>query len=194
MKNKFLKGVVASFALAVSGIANAGLITLDFDSLEQVNNSGVGSSYAEEGFLLSASNLFTIGTSDFRYTGSVSLLDNTANGITQLTKIGGGTFDLFSIDVAELNGPNVASITFTRDGGHSQTFTLDGDSFGVETFFFNSGFLGATTISWVQQNPYHQFDNIKISQEISEVPEPSTLAVFALGLMGLASRKFTKQA
>lgn len=30
MKNKFLKGIVASFALAVSGIANAGLIEFDY--------------------------------------------------------------------------------------------------------------------------------------------------------------------
>jgi len=29
---------------------------------------------------------------------------------------------------------------------------------------------------------------------VNEVPEPSTLAVFALGLMGLASRKLKKQA
>jgi hypothetical protein len=28
---------------------------------------------------------------------------------------------------------------------------------------------------------------------VSEVPEPSTLAIFALGLMGLASRRFKKQ-
>ena len=33
MKNKFLKGVVASFALAVSGLANAGLIQSDYLSV-----------------------------------------------------------------------------------------------------------------------------------------------------------------
>jgi hypothetical protein len=31
-------------------------------------------------------------------------------------------------------------------------------------------------------------------RQATDVPEPSTLAVFALGLMGLASRKFRKQA
>jgi hypothetical protein len=32
------------------------------------------------------------------------------------------------------------------------------------------------------------------SSDITDVPEPSTLAIFALGLMGLASRRFKKQA
>tara|TARA_B110000503_G_scaffold56880_1_gene91053 strand:+ start:723 stop:1196 length:474 start_codon:yes stop_codon:yes gene_type:complete len=38
---------------------------------------------------------------------------------------------------------------------------------------------------------FFQLDNIRSS---TSVPEPSTLAIFALGLMGLASRRFKKQA
>ena len=38
------------------------------------------------------------------------------------------------------------------------------------------------------------FVQIGFTYQIHDVPEPSTLAVFALGLMGLASRKFKKQA
>jgi hypothetical protein len=36
------------------------------------------------------------------------------------------------------------------------------------------------------------FDNIVIERGV-DVPEPSTLAIFALGLMGLASRRFMKK-
>ena len=36
------------------------------------------------------------------------------------------------------------------------------------------------------------FDNIVITN-VTDVPEPTTLAIFALGLMGLASRRFKKQ-
>ena len=35
------------------------------------------------------------------------------------------------------------------------------------------------------------FSNLQIRS--AEVPEPSTLAIFALGIIGLASRKFKKQ-
>jgi len=33
----------------------------------------------------------------------------------------------------------------------------------------------------------------RINGNSTEVPEPSTLAIFALGIMGLASRRFKKQ-
>ncbi len=36
------------------------------------------------------------------------------------------------------------------------------------------------------------FDNVSIIAETTEVPEPSTLAIFALGMIGLASRRFKK--
>jgi hypothetical protein len=38
------------------------------------------------------------------------------------------------------------------------------------------------------------FDNVSITTETTSVPEPSTLAIFALGIMGLAARKFNKKA
>jgi hypothetical protein len=37
---------------------------------------------------------------------------------------------------------------------------------------------------------YHKIDNFTIAK--TEVPEPSTLAIFALGMIGLASRRFKK--
>jgi hypothetical protein len=41
-------------------------------------------------------------------------------------------------------------------------------------------------------NAFTAFDNVSFV-DAAEVPEPSTLAIFALGLMGLASRRFKKQ-
>jgi len=38
------------------------------------------------------------------------------------------------------------------------------------------------------------YDDIIIAMRATSVPEPSTLAIFALGMMGLASRRFKKQA
>ena len=38
------------------------------------------------------------------------------------------------------------------------------------------------------------FDNVSIITQTTSVPEPSTLAIFALGIIGLASRRFKKKA
>jgi hypothetical protein len=35
--------------------------------------------------------------------------------------------------------------------------------------------------------------NLGVPSTITDVPEPSTLAIFALGLIGLASHRFKKQ-
>ena len=37
------------------------------------------------------------------------------------------------------------------------------------------------------------FDNVAIVAETTSVPEPSTIAIFALGMMGLAARRFKKK-
>jgi hypothetical protein len=36
------------------------------------------------------------------------------------------------------------------------------------------------------------FDNLVINGDVTAVPEPSALAMLALGIMGLASRRFKK--
>jgi hypothetical protein len=40
---------------------------------------------------------------------------------------------------------------------------------------------------------YNGYEGVAVVQSITYVPEPSTLAIFALGIMGLASRRFKKQ-
>ncbi len=109
--------------------------------------------------------------------------NNTVGGITQLSRVGGGSFDLFSIDLAELSGSSVANITFIRDGGYSQTFTLDGTAFTPETFLFDNGFLNTNSVTWTQDSPFHQFDNIQI--DVATVPAPAAVWLLGSGLLGL---------
>ncbi len=114
------------------------------------------------------------------------MFNNTPGGTTQLSKIGGGTFDLFSIDLAKIDGTSFGNVTFTRDGGHSQTFVSSGLS-TPETFLFDSGFVGASSVSWTQplsSLEFHQFDNININNNISSVPIPAAAFMFAPALLG----------
>ena len=181
-------------------VAGAGLIStsvyaqvIDFQSLEHIDTESVdhGSSYIEDGFRIDASGSFglhTYGTLNSRYTGSTAMFNDGSTLATQLARVGGGTFDLLSIDLAEFLGPSQADVTFVRDGGHAQTFTLDGIAFGAETFVFDAGFLGSTSVTWAQDSPYHQFDNIVVA-----IPEPSSVALTGLGAVAtvLARRRYT---
>jgi len=56
-----------------------------------------------------------------------------------------------------------------------------------ETFVYNNGNFDTST------NNFAGFVMIKDDTQTNSVPEPSTLAIFALGMIGLASRRFKKQ-
>lgn len=135
----------------------------------------------------------TFGTAEARYSGSTALFSNPISGVTTLTQVGPGAFNLTSIDLAELNGNNVANVTFVGNyqagGTTTQTFTLDGAAFAAQTFAFNSSWTGLSSVTWTQVDPYHQFDNIVVgSLPTANAGGPYTVAEGAsLALSAAAS-------
>ena len=192
------------FALAVAMFAQgyavqASAATLTFESLASADgNFAVGSTYVESGFKLdditttSAFGFGAWGSDSPFFSGSTALLNKNDAGLTKLTQIGGGAFQLNSVDLTVLypglTGDGAVAVTFTGTKLDSsivtQTFSVNDGA--PQTFTF-SGFTNLSQVTWQDNATYHQFDNINVVA----VPEPESYAMFlaGLGLMGFAARR-----
>ena len=205
MKPARLGGIL--FACLACFSLQSHAVTIDFQALEHVDTlqADHGTTYTEDGFTLTgtipfggSSSFFsngTLRTTPSVYKGSTALFNGTISGITTLTANSGSAFNLFSIDLAELDNLT-STVTFTGNlqagGTVSQAFTMDGISgfgFGFETFNF-SGFTNVTSVTWQQFLPFHQFDNIVVSA----VPVPAAVWLFGSGLLGLVGMARRKKA
>jgi hypothetical protein len=262
MKNKFLKGLIASFALAANGLANAGLINLneqqnfsDFSASTSTRSAigngiydGFDGSYRVQGNFANISQSRTVTTLNDIYSYSIYDLftNNTGQAwsgtIRYLTDLGsdGATTNTFEDDyryitdetffggdeaIAFTFGNNSWTVNNTNAYGHQYgsfiendvnpravnidfTVSLDvGESIALLNYATlalddtdrSTDFEQAKNLSTQLLNA-PRYDGLSQSQinhianwEVRDVPEPSTLAIFALGIMGLASRRFKKQ-
>jgi hypothetical protein len=169
---------LALLALAAPSAAFAQ--TIDFEALQTPVSSfvriddvtGNPYQYVEDGFVLddiTASYGFYrwgMGTQQYIDNGSTNMYNNGPDAVTRLSRVGGGAFGLQSIDLAELNGPDMSPVNFvgTRTDGSIVTHSvvLDGAPYFAQTFVFPSTFQNLTQVEWIQQDPYHTFDNIVV--------------------------------
>ncbi len=187
MNVKTLKMTLAGFILSVSGLANAALITEEFTG--GTASTEVGSDYASSGLIFDNayySNCYgsgwISGENDTCYN---SNFDNAIDGGFS------GTTDFISAILKYPDG-GVTSLLEVFDINNvllSSTSVTGGDTFislaqnGISSFRF----------SWSSDDVVG-LESISFNEITSApVPEPSTLAIFALGIMGLASRRFKKQ-
>jgi hypothetical protein len=205
MNIKMLRAAVAGLVLSVSGFASAGLITstnglidtstnfewlslspnygISYDDMNLTNLNGfqslgfryatideVGALWVEAGITLPA--LYVLDTSDQLAAGDVlaNLLGtfhfNDSNHFLQ-----GMTSSI------ALNGTSILT-PWLRATCLNGTGCSDGVNYGG--YSQTTSEINSNTSSWLVRNT-------------QAVPEPSTLAIFALGIIGLASRRFKKQ-
>lgn len=203
MTNKYLKSLMAVGILAVSCMANAGLITTTFNN----NNSQSG-------------NMFNIDVlnDDLLFTGfDINLITGSQN-VQIYTRLGGYQgfesssagwdliFDSF-VTSSGAGNPSFVDINdtwFTSNSTYGLYITTSSGSMGYTngtqegSVYVDNGALrireglGMAYAFSTSFSP--RVWNGSIHYQTTSVPEPSTLAIFALGVLGLASRKLKKQA
>lgn len=201
---KFSVATLGATVIAIGmGKTAQALTVIDFQSLAQPGDGITfqGFSYTEDGYTLTNTNLNTsnfsspfgtFNTKESRYLGSTALFNDTIGGTTVITKNDGGIFDLISIDLGELNEPfDSSTVTFIGTKADnsviSNTFNLNGVK-GLQTFAFTD-FTNLVSTTWKQVSPFHQFDNIVVSDITAKsVPEPgSVLGLLSFAALGVGS-------
>ena len=212
MNNKFLKMAFAGLILGVSSfanIANAGLI---FDNGSNTSNIGgwcascgaAGNHYIFDDFTLTESLTefyldwdasFSDSASGFAATSSVliSIWDNANADLLFSVSVNYTDLDLISTNLVsshftnstvgtDITGVNLSAGSYWLSfSGTNMHFEGTGNGFQIQSSSLGNGSI-----------PNHSM-SAPFRMSSIDVPEPSTLAIFALGLLGLASRRFMKK-
>jgi len=192
--------VVATLALLTATAAHAAPI-LDFQDVSIPGGTdAVLFSYSSQGFSLSATSGFAAhGNNSVFYAGSQALAGFSGENIT-LARAGGLSFAVTSIDLARnFAFDPTPTVTFTgtkaAGGTVTQSFTVT-TPVGQQAFqsFTFAGFTDLVSLQWDQPQVaagLHQFDNIAL--DVPAVPEPVSVTLLALGLAGMASRRWRQR-
>lgn len=210
MNIKMLKAALAGLVLSVSGFANAGLITgeqytddgklVELSQLEWLTwdetinlsrddiENGINNTFIADGWRYATRSEFE------------ALFDSLWGGTLegwQSSNKDGAIWLNANLDLSSSSWQDIAFGTSAECSGascwaHYNSSNTQGwfsDSYGLS--------VGSDNIN-TQTTTYRSVSasDVYISSALvrsSSVPEPSTLAIFALGIMGLASRRFKKQ-
>ena len=141
--------------------------------------------YTHGGFQLTG--IFACPDTGFQYYNTSPSLYITGNDASAtLSSVSGELFSLTSIDLASINVPAPVSFRaydkFGQEVGRNEILL---EAYEWRTHVFTSEFINVASVSWTQSYGHHLFDNVTINETpLPAVPEPSTMALLALGLVG----------
>lgn len=121
-----------------------------------------------------------------------TLFQNIPDSGLVITRIGGGSFTLQSIDLADVFNAGIAGrigYSFSSAQGEQRgVLTLD-DQVGLQTF--ELGLVGVRAFRLEQFEPYFQLDNLRFELDpIVAVPEPASWSMFVVAaLVAVSARR-----
>jgi len=218
MKFKFLKSIFCALGLLICNLANAGLIEVDYEGIAGADtaitfdtNTGLEWLDLTETNGISYSNMLTLLGSGQQYEGwryanygevaaifDYFSLRSYANGGHALVQ--GSTEDIAIESFTQLFGDTVGEY-----GNYYGVLGILVDDLATPVarrgVYISGGINGTYTYNQTSINACcsHLATDIRmyfgsyLVRDAQSVPEPSTLAIFALGVIGLASRRFKKQ-
>ena len=222
MKTKFLNIALASVLLAVTSVANAGVITLNNSAgiIKLNNTTEVGAAWLNDDF----SSFY-----DYRNAGSNTGFEKEATAVMFLAEYNGdlALYTLLDqgsaitgaqhgtrtadLSISNFNPANVVLVDDSNEmtasgfswawddlSSDGMVYKIDNaNDFNLDLVFSNlTGFSSITFLSFPANGDQPTVIDVSSygTQDPVDVPEPSTLAIFALGLMGFAARRFKKTA
>lgn len=201
MQCKFLKTSLVGLMLTVSGLANADIMTFDdIPGGSFQNQYGNVTEYAGYDFSSTVQWIDVVNSSwKFgAHSGSFAMLNNNGgNGVIQASNgsdfyFGGLWGKRWSTAVESGGNESLFGlISGTKDG---QTIWQISTGLNGSYKFFGAQ-AGAIDTLDIDMGEHFLVDDLVLLSEQpgTDVPEPSSLAIFALGIMGLASRKMKKR-
>jgi hypothetical protein len=223
MKTKYSNILIASLLFSVScgiNLAHAGLISITGAELE-ANHTQLNFSSATVGNISSSNSYFqNFGLSGVEVLGVTSHTGDTLSAGTDGKALGSFQGQLSIVDVGDGidNFDMGMGLSFSFIDGITQfgfqlidqrnlDLTIDTFLNGVliDSLIYSSGSSSPVPIALFQSDTLINQFKVTQTEGLSgwaldnivkagvEVPEPSTLAIFVLGMIGLASRRFKKQ-
>jgi len=188
MKFKFFKAALVSVILSISGLANAGLI---IDLYGDEDGSYLFDGGAE-------------GLTDKVLSGNQSWIQNFVLDGTILSakiEVGTGALGYFGVPTLWIDGISIGLLTDTDacDGSAAPGYSsCTFDNYAIDILdiltlgTLNDGIANISITTGSGDGWFLDYSKITIVTDSNDVPEPSTLAIFALGMIGLATRRFNK--
>jgi hypothetical protein len=193
---------LSAAALALAAVcAPAAASTITFNDLTNTNSFDLYDTVTESGLLftnsLGSDMDFIVWGSNDSYNadqGGATLGNNWSGTTTTVTRVGGGKFDLTSLDLADVyNNGSGGQVRFDFNGDSAGTFYVDLDqNVGLQTFNFNmTGLISFSYTPLTTVGPWIQVDNVVMDlKQSSPAPEPASWAMMlgGFGLVGGALR------